>query len=132
MKKVGKKVGLLATKLGYDDNCKSWVYYCKEDKCYFSTNVKGGISGDEETFKQPTQSELQKWLRKKYKIEAYVIPNIERNRVEGYDPRVYDIGNYCFTTFKTYELAMESALQLALNKLNEIANFTIKIKDGKN
>jgi hypothetical protein len=48
MKKISKKTGLLATKLGYKDREDNWVFYDKQYKTWFSTNVKGGLSGDED------------------------------------------------------------------------------------
>lgn len=73
-KQVSLKIALLADKKGYTNNDKRWEYYSQENKCYYSTNVDGGISGKEKTFKRPTRVELQKWLREKRNIDFWIMP----------------------------------------------------------
>lgn len=117
MKKVTIKVGMLATELGYRDGSNHWVFKSENGSLY-GTNARYGISGKEKTFKQPTQSELQTWLRKKG-IEVYVVPEYYREDVVGYNPLVKWIGDYAFHTKKTYEKAMEDGLFLALKHLKK-------------
>ena len=116
MKKISKKTGLLATKLGYKDREDNWVFYSKQYKTWFSTNVKGGISGDEETFKQCTQSELQTWLRKKG-FETWAAPGYMSI---GYSSHYRDeLGRETIHNdkFHTFEKALEVALYQGLKLL---------------
>ena len=110
------KVGMLAKECGYRDGSNRWTYYSKEYGTWYSTNVDGGISKNEKTFQQCTQTELQTWLRKKG-IEVYVTPVYSDYDVIGYYPLVKWIGDYTFHTKKSYEKAMEDGLFLALKHL---------------
>lgn len=113
------KNGLLAKECGYRDGSNRWTYYSKEYGIWYSTNVEGGISKNEKTFQQCTQTELQTWLRKKG-IEVYVIPKLIRGEVDGYFPMYHGLGEYTpsFSEIKkTYERAMEDGLLLALKHL---------------
>jgi hypothetical protein len=114
MKKVSIKTGMLATELGYRNYTDMWVFKTENGSLY-GTNTKGGISGKEKTFQQPTQTELQTWLRKKG-IEVYVTPVWEHD-CSGYRPWVDGIGGYIEQDKKSYEQAMEYGLLLALKHL---------------
>ena len=116
MKKVSIKTGMLATELGYRNYNDMWVFKTENGSLY-GTNTKGGMSGKEKTFQQPTQTELQTWLRKKYKIEVYVTPVWEYD-CSGYRPWIDGIGNYIIQDKKSYEQAMESGLKVALDFIN--------------
>jgi len=110
------KVGLLATECGYRDG--SYLWFFKSENGYiYSTNTKGGISGNEKTFKQPTQAELQSWLRKK-NIEVYAIPTIY-DGVKTYSSILQNetFMKYVATNVKTYEKAIELSLAEGLNLL---------------
>ena len=72
MKKITSKTATLAKKKGYSDNSSLYEYYDKYYKCWFTTNVKGGISGKENTVQRP--SHLLKNLVAKWKIIWRYIP----------------------------------------------------------
>ena len=114
MKKINKKTAILATKLGYTDNNNEWTYYNKEHKCYFSTNSKGGISGQEETFKQCTQSELQAWLRKNG-IETWAEPFFSKKKIT-YKANAHkaDGVGVVLEEYNTYEKALEVSIYQGL------------------
>lgn len=128
--KITTKTGLLALEKGFrDPSHKGWEYYNKEDGGWFYTNVKGGLSRKEKTFQRVDQSVLQTWLRKKHKIQAYVLPVITNNGSKvyfyfqiinvfkyvsvGYNRTIssYDINE---KMYDTYEKALERALQEGL------------------
>lgn len=106
---------MLATELGYRDGSNLWIFKSKNGDLY-GTNTRGGISGKEKTFKQPTQSELQTWLRKRG-IEVYVVPVYFNDDVIGYYSMVKWVSGNTLKTKKTYERAMEDGLLLALKHL---------------
>jgi hypothetical protein len=119
MKKVSIKTGMLATDLGYRDSNEMWLFKTEKGSLY-GTNTKGGISGKEKTFKQPTQTELQTWLRKKHKIEVAVVPRTTSG-VRDYRPMVkvpaFDVDFDLILNHRlnTYEKAMEYGFKLALD-----------------
>lgn len=120
MKKVSIKTGMLATELGYRDSNDMWLFKSTISGILYGTNTKGGISGKEKTFKQPTQTELQSWLRKKHKIEVVAVPHTTSG-VRDYRPMVkvpaFDIDFDLILNHRlnTYEKAMEYGLKLALD-----------------
>jgi protein tyrosine phosphatase (PTP) superfamily phosphohydrolase (DUF442 family) len=76
----------------------------------YSTNTRGGISGKEKTFKQPTQTELQSWLRKKG-IDVYAIPTTyEGDKTYAAVLHTADKMEYVKTGVKSYEKAIELGL----------------------
>ena len=116
MKKVSIKVGILATELGYRDGSNLWVYKTENGNLY-GTNTRGGISGKEKTFKQPTQAELQAWLRKK-DIDVYAIPTIY-DGVKTYSAVLHTekYMKYVGTNVKSYVKAIEMSLLEGLQML---------------
>jgi protein tyrosine phosphatase (PTP) superfamily phosphohydrolase (DUF442 family) len=76
----------------------------------YSTNTRGGISGKEKTFKQPNQTELQAWLRKKG-IDVYAIPTTyEGDKTYAAVLHTADKMEYVKTGVKSYEKAIELGL----------------------
>ena len=113
MKKVTIKVGMLATELGYRDGSNLWTFKSENGDLY-GTNTRGGFSGKEKTFKQPTQSELQTWLRKRG-IDVYAIPTT-LDSVKTYTSVLHtaDDVKYVKTQVKSYVKAIELGLYEAL------------------
>lgn len=69
---------------------------------------------------QPTQSELQKWLREKHNID--VIVDVGNNGVKFYKVRVFRNGenNLSYLTpFEKYEQALEEGLKEGLKYIKE-------------
>jgi len=118
MKKVTIKVGMLATELGYRDGSNLWTFKSENGDLY-GTNTRGGISGKEKTFKQPTQSELQTWLRKR-DIEVYAIPTT-LDGIKTYTSVLHtaDDVKYVKTQVKSYVKAIELGLYEALKTLKK-------------
>lgn len=116
MKKVSIKIGILATELGYRDGSNLWTFK-SENGAMYSTNTRGGISGKEKTFKQPTQAELQAWLRKRG-LDVYAIPTIY-DSVKSYSSVLHSENymKYVGTNIKTYEKAIEMGLLEGLQML---------------
>jgi hypothetical protein len=109
MKKVLIKTGMLATELGYRNNNDMWVFKSEGGALYY-TNTRYGISGNEKTFQQPSQSELQAWLRKKG-IDVYAIPTTyEGDKTYVAVLHTADKMEYVKTGVKTYEKSIELGL----------------------
>lgn len=122
------KTAKLAKNWGFKNtNSNLWEY--KSNGITYITNIKGGISGNEDTVQIVTQSLLQKWLRKlpDWPVEIYFKPELTKL------PRKYrffmwrrgvetDLG-----VFTTYEKGMEHALQQAL----QIENLVFKYNSPK-
>ena len=121
MKKVSIKIGMLATELGYRDGSNLWTFK-SENGAMYSTNTRGGISGKEKTFKQPTQAELQAWLRNRG-LDVYAIPTIY-DSVKSYSSVLHSekYMKYVGTNIKTYEKAIEMALLEGLQMLKSERN----------
>jgi hypothetical protein len=121
MKKVSIKTGMLATDLGYRDSNDMWLFKTEKGSLY-GTNTRGGISGKEKTFKQPTQTELQSWLRKKG-IDVYAIPTTyEGDKTYAAVLHTADKMEYVKTGVKSYEKAIELGLKDALLILKQKKN----------
>ena len=120
MKNISKTTGLLAKKLGYTDNSDNWSYFSKKNNCLFSTNSEGGISGEEETFKMCTQTQLQTWLRKKG-VEVWARPQFNRTGKMKYESEAHKHNGdgICSYGFNSYEKAMEYALKEGLKQLKK-------------
>lgn len=84
------------------------------------SKIRSCNNTEEDYYCQPTQSLLQKWLRKKHNIEVIPCPHFKR---KSYGCEVYHYTEKNETgyvpielgSFKTYEQALEKGLQEALN-----------------
>lgn len=124
----------LAKEKGFDLKVNSW--YTLFHKQLIETNNKLDFNSfivtkettyHSSSYSAPTQSLLQKWLRKTYEIEVEVTRDIDwANEIhsETYNVSVCDIRlnfqskeNYYQGNIQSYEEALEIGLQEALNKI---------------
>jgi len=107
----------LANQAGFDVPCYN-TFDVIDGRLYSNMNSVGGMV---DTYNRPTQSLLQRWMREKYSLNVEATSRV--NSQDGLIVYTWDIYwkgipkellNDDEPVFKTYELALEEALQEAL------------------
>jgi hypothetical protein len=115
--KLAKEKGFdLPTECGFEDGISTYCFHYREygDVVHLDWNNET-FRHKKERYSRPTQSLLQKWLREVYSIN--VIVETDNNGSKFYKVRIWENGNNnvgYFTSFTTYEEALEIGLQEAL------------------
>ncbi len=108
----------LAKQKGFDEFCD---YHLNKEGMRFQT-MTGSTKNSQwdNCTTQPTQSLLQRWLREVHQIDIIVLPKLKDlgKFYGGYiDNDIQMIHKSYGSNFKTYEDALEYALQTALNQI---------------
>lgn len=120
---VSFETAKLAKEKGFNERIRHSYYNFEEGHKlngeYYEKNYHAGFgysSNTEDTsISAPTQSILQKWLREVYNIHIMIDPDLENNRYWFNIVTLNKSGIQDDNFYLTYEEALESGLQRALN-----------------
>ena len=113
-------VAKLAKEKGFKEYCIAYFsisgeeIYFREDGMYFHSNRPNG-----RLILRPTQSLLQKWLRKEHSIYIDIKTDTTPNEILGFEVRLksYKFSPHYIDFFNSYEEAIENGLMSALEMI---------------
>lgn len=116
---ITSETAVLAKEKGFNIPVNGRYYWdCKYLKVMFSKRGAVKCNNSNDSIAVPTQSLLQKWLRKKHNIHVWLIP-AETDKTYrayvGHGIKLDLLENLFTQSFFTYEEALEKGLEEALN-----------------